>query len=227
MFSGFDLSDLEKIGPLFKDELYEEEGVLFNEGDPEKGLYVIEKGLVKAAKKVDDGGEKVVASFGARDFFGEMALLGEEYTHTVTTRVLGPTKLLFLSRQDFETLAKDEIHIAFRLTTIIARTIEQRLWESHEEIANLANWGKEIRGIQTRFREMIDEGEEIRIVLANDRQLLGRIEGYAEGVGGIAEGVGGIEVLFRDSTGHLFVIPYHALQYFIIQEVGEVKGVGE
>lgn len=217
LFSTFDLQELEKINPLFKNEVYEEEVTLFNEGDPEKGLYIVEKGLVKAAKSVEGGEEKIVATFPARDFFGEMALLGEEYTHSVTTRALKPTNLLFLSRQDFETLARDETHIALRLVTAIGRVIEQRLVESHEEIVNLASWGREIREIKTKFREIIDEGEEIRIVLTNDRQLLGRIEGYSEGIGGM-------EVLFRGSTGHLFIIPYHAVQYFIIHETGVKEG---
>lgn len=211
LFSALDQLELERISPLFKDKLCEDGEILFKEGDPEEGLYIIEKGLVKAIQKVKDGGEKVVASFGIRDFLGEMALLGGEHTHTVTVKSLGPTKLLFLPRQDYEALSKDETSITIKLLTAITLTIEKRLRASHEEIVNLANWGKELRGIQTRFREVIDGGEEIRIVLTNDRALVGRIEAYEEGIGKI-------EILFRDSTDHLFVVPYHAIQYFIIQQ---------
>jgi hypothetical protein len=67
-----------------------------------------------------------------------------------------------------------------------------------------------VRGIQTRFRQLVDECEKIRLNLQSGKQIVGKIRGYERGLGGI-------ELLFEDSDGHTFIIPYHAVQYFVIE----------
>ncbi|HAV42665.1 TPA: hypothetical protein DCX15_01425 [bacterium] len=210
LFIDFTYPELEKIGPLFKDEFCNEAEILLKRDEPEKGLYIIESGLMAGIREVKTGEEKVVVDFDARDCFGEMALIHEDQICNMTIKAVRPTKLIYLSRDEFKALCRDEVELGFKFLTAIAGIVERRLQASYDEITNLAIWGKEMRGILTKFREVIDEGEEIRIVLAENRQILGRIEAYERGIGGV-------ELLFRDTTGHLFVIPYHAVQYFIIQ----------
>src|SRR5713226_9345669 len=51
--------------------------VLFREGDPGKEMYVIQTGKVNITKKVRDT-EKILATLGAGEFLGEMALLNNK-----------------------------------------------------------------------------------------------------------------------------------------------------
>lgn len=53
------------------------------------------------------GNEVVVSSLGSGDFFGEVALL-QSVPRTATTRVVSPTKLLGLSRKDFNDSPKPD-----------------------------------------------------------------------------------------------------------------------
>ena len=73
--------------------------VLFSEGQPGKEMFVLQSGKVAISKKVRDV-EKVLATLGPGEFFGEMALLkGTRRTADVTA--IDYCQFLVISARDF------------------------------------------------------------------------------------------------------------------------------
>jgi len=87
---------------------------LFKEKDPGDGLHVIAMGAVKIVKTLDGVNNKTLAGLTDLDFFGEMALLGDQI-RTATVKIKEQTALLKLSRSDILQLAETNPELKARL----------------------------------------------------------------------------------------------------------------
>ncbi len=86
--------------------------IIIGEGDKGDALYIISHGRVKVYKAIDES--NIIAELRDGDFFGEMALLGDQ-VRTATVKVLTPTTLLRLSRRDVLALAEEDPELKDRL----------------------------------------------------------------------------------------------------------------
>ena len=86
--------------------------IIIGEGEKGDALYIISHGWVKVFKAVDES--KVIAELRDGDFFGEMALLGDQ-VRTATVKAITPTTLLRLSRRDVLALAEADPDLRERL----------------------------------------------------------------------------------------------------------------
>ena len=83
--------------------------VIIGEGEKGDALYIITRGQVEVLK-----GETPVAELGDGDFFGEMALLGDQ-VRTATVKAKVPTTLLRLTHRDVTSFADTEPELKLRL----------------------------------------------------------------------------------------------------------------
>ena len=86
--------------------------IIIGEGDKGDALYIISHGRVKVYKAHDES--NVIAELRDGDFFGEMALLGDQ-VRTATVKALIPTTLLRLSRRAVLALAEEDPELKDRL----------------------------------------------------------------------------------------------------------------
>ena len=105
--------------------------VLFNEGDVGREMYVIQTGKVNISKKVREV-EKVLATLGTGEFFGEMAIISNK-PRTATATVAENAKLLVLDPKTFEAMIRGNAEIAVRMIKKLA----DRLLEADAQIENL------------------------------------------------------------------------------------------
>ena len=100
--------------------------VLFKEGDPGDGMYVIVSGSVEVTKQVDEVSRWQIAQHGPGMCFGEMALLGSQ-SRAATCAALEPTLLLKVPYKDFSALLKQSNVAALKITGNLARSLSMRL----------------------------------------------------------------------------------------------------
>ncbi|MBM3201488.1 MAG: cyclic nucleotide-binding domain-containing protein [Chlamydiae bacterium] len=81
---------------------YEANQTVFQKGDIGDYLYIIVSGKVQVLKEVGDKSE-VIATIGAGEYFGEMALLNEKHRNA-TIKCIEPTNLIAMKKQDFQIL---------------------------------------------------------------------------------------------------------------------------
>src|SRR5438132_8081563 len=105
--------------------------VLFREGEPGKEMFVVQSGKVNILKKVRET-EKILATLGAGEFFGEMAILNNKPRSAGAT-MAEDGKLLVIDPRTFEAMIRGNVEIAVRLI----KKLSDRLQEADEQIENL------------------------------------------------------------------------------------------
>src|SRR5437667_8092950 len=104
--------------------------VLFKEGDVGKEMYVIQAGKVNITKKVRDT-EKILATLGAGEFLGEMAILNNK-PRSAGAVMAEDGKLLVIDPKTFEAMIRGNVEIAVRLI----KKLSDRLQEAAGQIEN-------------------------------------------------------------------------------------------
>jgi CRP/FNR family cyclic AMP-dependent transcriptional regulator len=105
--------------------------VLFHEGDVGKEMFVIQAGKVNISKTVREV-EKVLATLGQGEFFGEMAIISNK-PRTATATVAETAKLLVIDPKTFEAMIRGNSEIAVRMI----KKLSERLIEADTQIENL------------------------------------------------------------------------------------------
>src|SRR5260370_39735737 len=104
--------------------------VPLREGEPGKEMYVIQAGKVNITKTVRDT-EKILATLGAGEFFGEMALLNNK-PRSAGAVMAEDGKLLVIDPKTFAAMIHANVEIAARLI----KKLSDRLHEADERVEN-------------------------------------------------------------------------------------------
>jgi CRP-like cAMP-binding protein len=147
--------------------------VLFREGEPGKEMYVLQAGRVAISKKVRDV-EKVLATLGPGEFFGEMAIISNK-PRNASAIVADDAKLLVIDPKTFEAMIRGNSEIAVRMIKKLA----DRLSEADAQIENLLLADPSSRVVhailqacQSRGRQM-EEGIEIDFAVREQPREIG------------------------------------------------------
>jgi CRP-like cAMP-binding protein len=121
IFAGLSRRLLGRLAATLFEKAYEPGEVVFREGDPGKGLFIIVDGAVVIARDLARG-ERLLATLGPGEAFGELALI-DDLPRSATARVTVPSRLLILYRSHFEALVEGDRGVAL----IVARNLLRRL----------------------------------------------------------------------------------------------------
>lgn len=105
--------------------------VLFREGEPGTEMYVLQSGVVRITRQLRDV-EKLLATLGPGEFFGEMAIISNR-PRTATAEVVSEARVLVIDARTFEAMVRSSAEIAVRLIHKFA----ERLAEANAQIENL------------------------------------------------------------------------------------------
>ena len=147
--------------------------VLFREGEPGKEMYVVQAGKVNITKTVRET-EKILATLGAGEFFGEMSILNNK-PRSAGAVVAEDAKLLVIDPKTFEGMIRGNSEIAVRMIKKLA----ERLNEMDAQLENLLHSDPSSRVVhhilqlcQVRGRPM-EEGIEIDFILREQSRMIG------------------------------------------------------
>jgi CRP-like cAMP-binding protein len=119
MFSKLERSDLTRIGKLVVARTFKAGEEIVKEGEQAVAFYVITKGRVEVRK-----GETRIATFGAGDAFGEMALL-DGFPRVASVYAVEDTGCLVMTRWDFTAELRAEPSIALAMLPVMSRRIRE------------------------------------------------------------------------------------------------------
>ena len=150
--------DIQELKLTVQELHFPAKSVIFHEGDPGDGVYVIKSGAVQISTRVGDGEEMVFARFGEGDFFGEMAIV-ENAPRSATAKAIEDSILYFIPRGTiFDLLAKSP-----RFALTLVRVISNRLREFNRQYVHqiiqaerLAIVGKFARSIVHDFKNPLN-----------------------------------------------------------------------
>jgi CRP/FNR family transcriptional regulator, cyclic AMP receptor protein len=129
--------------------------VLFREGEESREMYVIHAGQVRITKHIR-GQEKVLATLGQGEFFGEMAVLNNK-PRSATATVVEDAEMLVIEPKTFESMVRASTEIALRMIKRMAA----RLQEADDHIENLMLRDPSSRVVHFLVRQSRLHGEQV------------------------------------------------------------------
>ena len=153
--------------------------VLFKEGDPGKEMFVVQSGKVNITKTVRDT-EKILATLGAGEFLGEMAILNNK-PRSAGAVMAEDGKLLVIDPKTFEAMIRGNVEIAVRLI----KKLSDRLQDADEQIENLLLRDHNSRVVHFLMQNAQRRGKDTpqgKLVSVNLNELHGRMGLLAEEV---------------------------------------------
>jgi CRP/FNR family cyclic AMP-dependent transcriptional regulator len=122
-----ELGSIERI--LHKRE-YRQDELIFREGEPGVGMYIIESGKVRI---VTETGKRTLAELEEGEFFGELALL-DESPRSATAVAIQPCSILGFFQPDLFGLIERNPQLGVKIVLRLARSIGERLRRANEQL---------------------------------------------------------------------------------------------
>jgi CRP/FNR family cyclic AMP-dependent transcriptional regulator len=92
--------------------------LIFSEGDPCAGLYVVQSGNVRIFKSSAGGREQVLSIDGPGSSIAELPVF-DGGNYPASAQAVSDSTLLFFSRQDFQSLCLQHPHVALKVLQVI------------------------------------------------------------------------------------------------------------
>jgi len=130
LFSSLNPTEISQINSIARRIHLTRGESVFNEGDFEKNIYIVETGQVEIFKRTPLNGEQSMAVMKNGDYFGEMAFFEKAATRSASARTLQTTSLIVIEGPDFEKLIHNYPSISLKLLA----TLSQRLRDTNKLI---------------------------------------------------------------------------------------------
>ncbi len=121
IFIGLPRRLLGRLAVQLFEKCYAPGEVIFREGDPGKGLFIVLEGEVDILQQTAEG-ELPLGTFGPSTAFGELALI-DDLPRSATARAKTPARLVILYRSHFEALMAGEKATALVVMQNLLRTL--------------------------------------------------------------------------------------------------------
>ena len=118
--------DLVLLETLVHVRHYRPQEIIFEEGDPGSGMFIIRTGKVLIFDRKPDRGEDELALLGPGDFFGETTLTAA-VPRIASARTLETTELISFFRSDLQEIAQKKPMSANRILLGLAKVVSERL----------------------------------------------------------------------------------------------------
>jgi CRP-like cAMP-binding protein len=142
LFRNLDEAERAQVLIIGQVRSYQAEDVLFREGDPGDGLFIVMDGSVRISKQGATG-EEALAVLEANAFFGEMALI-DHSNRAATAIACSKCDLFFIPLIQLRELIEAYPPIAIKILYALCEVLAQRLRETNERYMNvftIAQWG--------------------------------------------------------------------------------------
>ena len=130
LFSSLNSSEISQVNSIARRIHLTRGEAVFNEGDYEKNIYIVETGQVEIFKRTPLSGEQSISVMKNGDYFGEMAFFEKAATRSASARTLQTTSLIVIEGPDFEKLIHNYPSISLKLLA----TLSQRLRDTTRQV---------------------------------------------------------------------------------------------
>ena len=147
LFDRLNEKQLKKIQKILREEILGADTLVIREGEKGSDMYILIDGEVQISKTVVGRGhqmnfnqpQKSLIRLDGNDhaFFGEMAILDPNSARIATVTTTKKSLVAVLRPNDFYSLSKDDLDLAFTVTFNIARILSTRLAKSNQDILKL------------------------------------------------------------------------------------------
>lgn len=123
-FDGLPEDHRRSVRDIAKELQFARGEMIFSDGDPGDGFYVVMEGRVKIFKLSPDGKEQILHIFGPGEPFGEVPVFSGK-SFPANAEAIAPSRLLFFPRTDFIDLISKHPSIALNMLAVLSRRLRQ------------------------------------------------------------------------------------------------------
>ena len=133
LFKDLDDGELARVAEVCREQRFESGEFIFHEGEAGNRLYLVVEGEVRISRTIPGTGEEALAVLKAGSLFGEMAVFdrSERSTDAISN---GGTKVITISRSDFELLLDFNREIAYKVLWAVVRLLSHRLRSTNDSL---------------------------------------------------------------------------------------------
>jgi len=131
LFEDIEPAHLEHLAGIIKEVSLKKDDLLFKEGDPTKGLYLIRSGRIEISKITPDGWRQTLAVILPGSFFGELSII-ERRNHEATAKALEKTEILKLLKDDFDRMERQNVELALQILKRMSLVMSNNLRRMNE-----------------------------------------------------------------------------------------------
>jgi len=144
IFADLDDKSLVELGRLFKEKIFDQKEIIFEEGSIGNTMMIITSGEVRISQKAcsDSESEEALVILKKGDVFGEMALL-EDLPRSATTIAHTNVITLEISREDFLNYIHKDSENGVKILLKLSRILSSRLRETDVKLktfVSLSRW---------------------------------------------------------------------------------------
>ena len=178
---------------------------LFLEGDHGDSLWIIQSGRVDIYKNIRGDVDRTLASPGPGDVIGEMSFI-DQSRRSAGARTTEPSEFLVLTRSAFQRVQVERPEVAAGFYRNLASIVATRLRTTNEMYRESVAFSIEATGAgKLNLLTLSEELRPVTIQLAGGTPLTGRILQMDNSPAGYT-------LVFKEKSGKLVIIPYHAVQ---------------
>lgn len=136
LFRDFTPVGLDILSKIAKPRVLLAGKILFAEGTQADALYIIAEGRFRVVVKAVDGTDVPIASLGAGEHLGDLALLapGKKTTHLCTVVAEADSKILEIAQADFQALTKEKPQACMKLLLALASEFGRKSVDAREPL---------------------------------------------------------------------------------------------
>lgn len=165
LFADLDPHELDAIQQMSHRKEYAKGAILFNEGEPTRGFFLIVAGAVKIYRIGPDGKERVLHVVEANESFAEAALFMDAYP--ANAEALAATTVIGIDRGQFRQLLARDSKLAFKIMGALVK------WMAHMRNALTDLTTKEVPARFASYVLSLPEPKTIQISKTTVAQMLG------------------------------------------------------
>src|SRR4029453_499107 len=147
VFEGLAPDDLERVASVAVPRSFEPGQVVFREGDDSDTCYVVCEGRARALRTHSDGRTITLATFGAGEVFGELAMFDDE-KRSATVEAIDAVEAIAILGPDMRRVLREHPEISAKLVTTLGR----RLRAGNERLAS-----QSFQTVQSRVAQVISQ----------------------------------------------------------------------
>ena len=122
LFASLTIDQITAAADWFRGETFDQDAMIFLEGDPADRLWVVSAGQVKIVKHTSDGQENLLEVITPGEMFGGAGLLLD--THPASAVAMTPTMTLSLEREPYLRLIRQHPDIALRIIHLLGERLQ-------------------------------------------------------------------------------------------------------
>lgn len=141
IFSDLDDNELTRIAERCHEKEFGADEVIFVEHTEGDEMYLIIEGEVSIQLELANEDDMMpLITLKGGDIFGELSVV-DESPRSATARSLIETKLLVLSKKDFDNLMESDHELGYKVMKKIAKLVSRRVRHANQKILDNVSWG--------------------------------------------------------------------------------------